>query len=92
MSRNERWSETEANAWYDAQPWRVGCNFVPSTAINQLEFWSADSFDAPTLERELGWAHDVGFDTLRVYLHDLAWTQDPTGFLDRLDHFLGLAA
>lgn len=92
MNAPERWSTARANAWYDAQPWRVGCNFVPSTAINQLEFWSAESFDAATLARELGWARDIGFDTLRVYLHDLAWTADPKGFLARLDHFLDLGA
>ncbi|MGI9457438.1 MAG: hypothetical protein ACR2NU_12815, partial [Aeoliella sp.] len=52
----ERWTAEEANAWYASQPWLVGCNFAPSTAINQLEMWQADSFDAETIDRELGWA------------------------------------
>ena len=26
-----QWSQAEAAAWYDALPWLVGCNFVPST-------------------------------------------------------------
>ena len=33
----ERWTAEKANAWHTKQPWRVGCNFNPSTAINQLE-------------------------------------------------------
>lgn len=32
----QRWSEERAQAWYDEQPWLVGCNFIPSNAINQL--------------------------------------------------------
>ena len=32
-----RWPEDKANAWYDALPWLVGCNYYPATAINQIE-------------------------------------------------------
>lgn len=46
-----RWSAEKANAWYDAQPWLVGCNFTPSTAVNQLEMWQADTFDPETIDR-----------------------------------------
>ena len=35
----KRWSEDKANAWYAQQQWPVSCNYVPSDAINQLEFW-----------------------------------------------------
>ena len=30
------WSLEKARDWYAAQPWIVGCNFFPSTAINQI--------------------------------------------------------
>jgi hypothetical protein len=83
-----RWSVEKVNAWYAKQPWLVGCNFIPSTAINQLEMWQADTFDMKTIERELDLAKGLGFNTLRVYLHDLAYDQDPEGFLDRVDQFL----
>ena len=33
----ERWSAEKATAWYNSQPWPIGCNYIPSTAINQLE-------------------------------------------------------
>ena len=56
-----RWSKVKANEWYSKQPWRVGCNFIPSTAINQLEMWQADTFDPVTIDRELKWASELGF-------------------------------
>ena len=86
-----RWSAEKANQWYDDQPWLVGCNFTPSTAINQLEMWQGDTFDPKTIDRELGWAADMGMNTVRVYLHDLLWFQDSKGFLKRIDKFLTIA-
>lgn len=85
------WSVARANDWWAGQPWRVGCNFIPSTAINQLEMWQAESFDPETIERELGFAADLGFNIVRVYLHDLLWEQDPEAFAGRIEHFLALA-
>ncbi len=87
-----RWTPEQANAWYARQPWLVGCNFTPSSAINQLEMWQPDTWDPATIDRELRWASDLGFTSIRVFLHDIAWRQDPDGFLDRVDRFLGLAA
>jgi hypothetical protein len=86
-----RWSSEKARQWYNQQPWPVGCNFTPSTAINQLEMWQEDTFDPKTIDRELGWAADMGMNTIRVYLHDLLWQQDSAGFLKRIDQFLGIA-
>jgi hypothetical protein len=87
----DRWSTKRANDWYDAQPWLVGSNFAPSTAINELEMWQADTFDLKTIDRELGWAQGIGMNTMRVFLHNLAWKQDPAGFLDRMEKFLAVA-
>jgi hypothetical protein len=86
-----RWPAERANQWYDRQPWLVGCNFTPSTAINQLEMWQAGSFDPETIDRELGWAAGLGMNTVRVYLHDLLWQQDSEGFLNRIDQYLAIA-
>lgn len=84
----ERWSKERANRWYNGLPWLVGCNFIPSTAINQLEMWQEATFDPQTIARELGWAADIGLNTVRVYLHDLAWEADAEGFKERVDRFL----
>jgi hypothetical protein len=89
--RENQWTTKHANDWYSSQPWLVGANFAPSTAINELEMWQADTFDLPTIDRELGWAESIGMNTMRVFLHNLAWKQDPAGFLHRMDQFLAAA-
>jgi len=87
----KQWSEARAQAWYSGQPWMIGSNFNPSTSINQLEFWQAESFDPETIDRELGWAADLGFNLMRVYLHNLLWAQDSTGFLQRMEKYLEIS-
>jgi hypothetical protein len=86
-----RWSVEHAGAWYKAKPWPVGCNFIPSTAINQLEMWQPETFDPATIDRELGWAQQLGFNSVRVFLHNLPWQEDGEGFLKRMGQFLDLA-
>jgi len=87
-----RWTAERANDWYAGLPWLAGCNFIPSTAVNQLEMWQAETFDPATIERELGWAQDLGFNLVRVYLHDLPWAQEPAGFAGRIGQYLDIAA
>lgn len=88
----DRWTVSKARDWYARQPWLVGANYATSTAINQLEMFQAETFDPVTIDRELGWAHDrFGMNTVRVYLHDLLWLQDPEGFKVRLEQFLTIA-
>lgn len=87
-----RWTEKQANDWYAQQPWLVGSNYIPATAINQLEMWQADTFDAQRIDLELGWAESIGLNTMRVFLHDLLWRQDADGFRQRIDTFLSIAS
>lgn len=86
------WSKGKANEWYSKQPWLSGSNFQPSTAINQIEMWQADSFDAPTIEKELGWAQELGFTTMRVYLSSVVWKVDPEGFKNRINQYLAISS
>lgn len=85
------WSVEKANAWYNAHKWLTGADYITSTAINQLEMWQGETFDAPTIDKELGWAENIGFNTMRVFLHSLAWKQDPEGFKKRVNEFLSIA-
>jgi hypothetical protein len=85
------WPIEKAAAWSRAHPWLVGCNYAPSTAINQLEMWQAETFDPLTIDRELGWAEDLGFNSVRVFLHHMLWEQDAPGFLTRMEQFLTIA-
>lgn len=89
----QRWSAAEAESWYAKQDWLVGANYSTSNAINQLEMFQAATFDPAKIDRELGLAREqFGMNTMRVYLHDLLWQQDPKGFLRRVDQFLDIAA
>lgn len=91
IEKGERWSTEKANAWYSDKGWLRGANFNPSTSINQLEFWQEDTFDPETIDRELGYAEGIGFNFMRVYLHHLAWEQDPEGFKNRMEKYLEIA-
>src|SRR3981189_3409779 len=87
-----RWPEQKANAWYAQQPWLVGSNYVPKSAINQLEMWQAATFDAFEIDKEMSWAESIGMNTMRVFLHDRLWEQDQAGFQKRIDQFLTIAS
>ena len=86
------WSAEKANAWYKEQKWITGANYIPATAINQLEMWQADSFDPATIDKELGWAQGIGFNTMRVFLHHIAWQSDSAGFKKRVNDYLTITS
>lgn len=87
-----RWTAERANAWYGKQPWLVGANFIPSDAINELAMFQAATFNPALNDKELGMGESIGMNTMRVFLQDQLWAQDPEGFRRRLDEFLGIAA
>src|SRR4051812_25559262 len=87
-----RWSAAQAQDWYAHQPWLTGANYIPADAINQLEMWQVETFDPAEIDREFGWAERFRMNTMRVFLHDLSWKQDPAGFKQRIDRFLAIAA
>ena len=84
----DRWTPEKAQEWWKNRGWMSGANYLPNNAINQLEMWQAETFDPATIDRELGWARDLGFNSMRVFLHHLPHEQDPAGFLERVDKFL----
>jgi hypothetical protein len=85
------WPADKANAWYAGKGWLRGCDFIPSTAINQLEMWQEATFDTATIDRELGYAQSIGLNCMRVFLHHVAWQVDPAGFKQRMDQYLSIA-
>ncbi|KAA1248467.1 1,4-beta-xylanase [Mycobacterium simiae] len=87
-----RWSADRANNWYRGQGWLVGANYITSNAVNQLEMFQSDTFDPRRIDAELGLARLLGLNTMRVFLHDLLWVQDPWGFRSRLAQFVTIAA
>lgn len=87
----KQWSTDKANTWYKTHKWLSGANYIPATAINQLEMWQADTFDSKSIDTEFGYAQSIGFNTMRVFLHSVAWKQDPAGFKKRINEFLSIA-
>lgn len=86
--KEARWPEEKARQWYDAQRWLVGCNYIPSDAINQIEMWSGDTYNHDLIDKELSWAEDLGFNTLRVFLSSVVYENDAQGLKARMDDFL----
>ena len=84
-----KWNKDQAWDWYQNNDWLIGCNYLPSNSINQLEMFQEDTFDREINKRELSWAKDLGFNTVRVYLHDLLW-QDSNTFSNTLNEFLDI--
>ncbi len=85
------WSKEKANDWYKQWGWLRGSDFIPASAINQLEMWQAETFDSAEIDRELGFAESIGMNTMRVFLHHAAWQIDPDGFKQRMNTFLTVA-
>ncbi len=92
FAQTSRWTEEKATNWYGQQPWLVGSNYIPADAINQLEMWQASTFDPAEIDKELGWAESMGMNTMRVFLHDLLWQENPQGFKERIDRFLEICS
>jgi hypothetical protein len=87
-----RWEEIRIWTWFDNLGPVKGVNYVPRTAVNSVEMWMKDTFDPDTIDEELGWAHDLGYSSIRVQLQYAVWKDDPDGFLDRVDRLLDLAS
>ena len=92
LAQPARWSDDKAQAWYAQQPWLVGSNYVPKSTINELEMWQETTFNPSEIDQELTWAEAMGMNTMRVFLHDLLWQQDATGFRKRINQFLTIAS
>lgn len=86
-----QWPREKAWEWNRKSGWLLGCNFLPSSAVNDVEMWQADTFDTAAIQRELGWARDCGFNTIRVFLNFVVWKADSAGMKKRFEQFLKLA-
>ena len=91
-AQTPRWSADRAEAWYAAQGWLIGANYVTSNAVNQIEMFQAGTYDARRIDGELSVARRIGFNTVRVFLHDQLWATDQAGFSQRLAQFVSIAA
>jgi hypothetical protein len=86
------WTIEQAWEWYAKTPWQVGFNYVPSTAVNSTEMWQRETFDEKTIRRELAWAKDCGYNSVRVFLPFIVWEHEGDTFLQTFEAFLSIAA
>ncbi|MBQ8837874.1 MAG: cellulase family glycosylhydrolase [Bacteroidales bacterium] len=86
-----QWSTQQAQQWWKGQEWPVGTHYIPAYAINQYEFWQADTFDEVAVDNELTSVTALGFNVIRIYLHEDLWHLDKTGFKSRIDKVLDMA-
>ena len=91
---SKQWSEKQAGAWYDKQPWMRGCNYLPSDCCNRIAFWQSLDFEQhlTTADRELELAASIGFNSIRVILEFIVWNEEHDSFLERFERFLSVAA
>ena len=92
-ARNEPWPKEKAWAWYDAQPWIRGCNYMPASCATLLDQWQELGSEArfEELERELALAESIGFNTLRLCVELEAfgvWLEEHDGFMARFERYL----
>ena len=93
-ARTGPWPKEKAWAWYNAQPWVRGVNFVPSDCVNFVDQWQAHGFEERlvTADRELALASETGFNTVRLFLSYEVWLYEREGFLKRFDRYLDVCA
>uniref|UniRef100_A0A914CJY4 Glycoside hydrolase family 5 domain-containing protein n=1 Tax=Acrobeloides nanus TaxID=290746 RepID=A0A914CJY4_9BILA len=66
--------------------------YLVSDAGNQLEMFQNDSFNPTLIDTEFALAETLGSNTMRIFLHDLAYEADPVGFKNRINTVLDIAA
>lgn len=70
----ERWSAERANQWMADKGWIVGCDYVPSTAHNQIEMWQAETLIPRRSTVNWGLREGLGFNTVRIFFSNLVYT------------------
>jgi hypothetical protein len=79
-----QWTPDQAFAWFNAQKYIMGTEYMTSSAVNQLEMWQAATFDPVLIDKEMAVGQQLGMTTMRIFLEDLAYSQDPAGFKNRM--------
>ena len=95
--RTGPWTRERAWAWYDAQPWIRGCNYMPASCANRVDQWQALGCEErfAEMERELAVAESIGFNTLRLLVELQGfgvWLEDRDGFMERFERTLDVLA
>jgi hypothetical protein len=60
--------------------WMHGANYTPSYAATDVETWL--NYDPAAIDRELGYAEQIGLNCVRVFLQSLVYEHAPERFLE----------
>jgi len=85
-----RWSVEKASGWQSRLSGARGCNYVPRHCVNTTQMWQ--QFDQEIIDEELGWGHDIGLNSLRVFVQYLVYESEPSQLLDAVSRLLDIAA
>ena len=85
------WSPERAWAWYATRQPIRGFNYLPRSAVNTTQMWQAETFDPKTIDEELAWAQQAGYNSARVFIQYVVWRADPDGLKQRIGQFLTMA-
>ena len=96
-ARQGPWTKERAWAWYDAQPWIRGCNYMPASAANRVDQWQSLGAEErfAEVERELALAKKVGFNTLRLIVEHQGfgvWLAEHDSFMSNFERYLQILA
>jgi hypothetical protein len=69
--------------------WMHGANYTPSYAATDVETWL--KYDPVVVDRELGYAQQLGLNCVRVFLQSLVYEHAPEKFLENFAHFVDCA-
>jgi hypothetical protein len=86
----QKWTKEKARAWESEQGWIVGCNYIPSRCINNIEIWQEYEFDdvMRTVKLELDLAAGIGMNSFRMVLPFFVWRHQRDGLISRMNQFL----
>ena len=87
----DRFTEEKANKWWQEHKWPLGINYVTSDAVNDIEMWMDATFNPALIERELGIAASLGYNSARVFLSFTVWYNERERFLENFEKFLKIA-
>lgn len=85
-----KWSVADAASWQKKYGWLCGFNYLPASSVNWTEMWQAETFDPTQITKELKWASDAGYNSLRTNLPYIIWQNDRDGLIHRINQFLDI--
>lgn len=94
LTLTTKWTVEKAHGWHQQQRhYHQGVNFIPSTAVNQIQFWYEFDQQEERIVQELTWAVEkLGFTAVRVFLHDVNFYNFGRTFLRQVDRFLNITS